>query len=77
MLAGEPPFPGKRGIEVMRANLNDAIPDPPLPAGAPAEFLDLWHGMVEKDQDQRWDAERVLRTIEKMQFDLRMKGPPA
>jgi serine/threonine protein kinase len=77
MLAGEAPFPGKRGIDVMRANLNDAIPDPPLPAGAPAEFRDLWHGMVEKDQDLRWDAERVLRTIEKMQFDLRMKGPPA
>ncbi len=73
MIAGEPPFPGKKGTEVMRCNLQEEIPDPvPFSGSLPPEFLELYRGMVEKDPDLRWDAERVLRTIEKMQFDMRM-----
>jgi serine/threonine protein kinase len=75
ILSGSPPFPGKKGLEVMRANLEREIPAPVV-AGSevPPEFFDLYRGMVEKDAELRWDAERVLRTIAKMQLDLLMDG---
>jgi serine/threonine protein kinase len=74
MLAGEPPFPGKKGHEAMRCNLVLPIPEPKAPEGSVgAEFLDLFRGMTEKDEDLRWDAERILHTIERMQFEMRMR----
>jgi len=75
MIAGIPPFPGLKGIDVMKANLTREIPVPAPPSeSAPAEFAALFHGMVEPDPDLRWDAERVLRTVGKMQFEKRLKG---
>ena len=71
MIAGEPPFPKRKGLEAMRANLLEEIPDPrPREGRLPPGFLELFRGMVEKDPDLRWDAERVLRTMEWMQLDL-------
>jgi serine/threonine-protein kinase len=75
MLAGAPPFPGRKGSEAMRCNLLQGIPDPPLGNGPGREgFLELFRGMVERDPALRWDSERVLHTIEKLQFDVKM-GP--
>jgi serine/threonine protein kinase len=75
MVTGSPPFPGKKGAEVMRSNLEREIPVPEVTGTAvPPEFYDLYRGMVEKDPDLRWDAERILRTISKMQFEARMGG---
>ncbi len=75
MIAGVPPFPGLKGADVMKANLTREIPVPAPPAeSVPAEFAALFRGVVELDPDLRWDAERVLRTVGKMQFEKRLRG---
>ncbi len=71
MVVGRPPFLGLKGVEVIKANQQQRIvcPEEAL-AGYPPGTDDLIRGMVERDPERRWDAERVLRTIVKLQLDL-------
>lgn len=75
LAVGEPPFPG-----LQRRDVVDAYQDRPvrLPRAAieeyPPGFDALVHGMLEIDPDRRWDADRVIREIGKLQLDLRSGG---
>ncbi len=75
MLVGGPPFPGAKGAEVIKANQQQKIvcPEEAL-VGYPAEMSDLIAGMLERDPERRWDAERLLRTIAKLQLDLETRA---
>jgi serine/threonine protein kinase len=71
--AGQPPFPELKGNDVIQANreLKIALPGEVLqrfPPGMDAVFA----GMVEKDPTRRWDADRVIREVMKLQFDVHM-----
>jgi serine/threonine protein kinase len=77
MAAGAPPFADLKGSEVMEANRERRIQ---LPAEVIERYppgLDaLLAGMVHKDPARRWDAERVIREVTKLQLDQR-SGQPA
>ena len=75
MVVGGPPFPGAKGAEVIKANQQQKIvcPEEAL-VGYPAEMSDLIAGMLERDPERRWDAERLLRTIAKLQLDLETRA---
>lgn len=71
MAVGAPPFPELKGNDVIQANreLKISLPAEVLrqfPPGTEALFA----GMVEKDPRKRWDAERVLREISKLELEL-------
>jgi serine/threonine protein kinase len=72
MMMGEPPFPELKGGDVIQANREMRIS---LSADALQRFPPgtdaLLAGMVEKDPRRRWDAERVVREVVKLQLDLR------
>ncbi|MGQ9590409.1 MAG: protein kinase domain-containing protein [Planctomycetota bacterium] len=72
LAAGTPPFPDLKGPEVIEANRTRPIRLPPeaaarFPEGM-AAFLD---GMLEKDPEKRWDADRVIAEATRLQFELR------
>ncbi|MBI4605583.1 MAG: protein kinase [Planctomycetes bacterium] len=72
MAAGGPPFPELKGNDVVQANreLKILLPAEVLrrfPAGMEACLA----GMVEKDPQRRWDAERVVREVAKLELDLK------
>ena len=72
MAVGTPPFPELKGNDVIQANREIKIALPPevsrrFPAGMDA----LITGMLEKDARKRWEAERVVREVAKLQFDLK------
>jgi hypothetical protein len=72
LMVGEPPFPELKGNDVIVAHREYKIALPPevvkrYPAGMEALFT----GMVEKDPQRRWDAERVVREISKLELDLK------
>jgi serine/threonine protein kinase len=72
MTVGEPPFPELKGNDVIQANREQRIS---LPADLlqeyPVGMQALVSGMLEKDPLRRWDSERVLREVVKLQFDAR------
>jgi hypothetical protein len=73
MAAGEPPFPELKGEEAMEANQKQRIALPPdILLRFPEGMESLLSGMVEKDPRRRWDAERVLREIVRLQFDAQI-----
>lgn len=71
MAVGRPPFPELEKKRVARAYQTRPVR---LPAAAlsrfPAGFAALVEGMVQIDPQRRFDAERVVREIVKIQFDL-------
>ncbi len=81
MAVGQPPFPELKGNDVIQANreLKIALPAEVLKRYPPGMDV-LLANMVEKDPHRRWDAERVVREVVKLQFDMRMaagKSPRA
>jgi serine/threonine protein kinase len=73
MVVGEPPFPGLKGAQVSQAYQQKQVIVPPEQAARfPAGFGELMQGMLEIDASRRWDAERVIREVVKLQFDLKM-----
>jgi serine/threonine protein kinase len=76
MACGEPPFPSLRGEKVMEANRTQRIALPPeVLACYPPGMEALVAGMLAKEPQRRWDAERVLREVVKLQFDSRSAHP--
>ncbi|MCZ6793494.1 MAG: protein kinase [Planctomycetota bacterium] len=72
MVVGEPPFPTLSPKEVARVYQHKRLRLPrqhaePFPDG----FAALVDGMLAMDPAARWDADRVLREIVKLQFDLK------
>ncbi|HVR73224.1 MAG TPA: protein kinase [Planctomycetota bacterium] len=72
MAVGEPPFLNLKGSEAIQANRERRIELPVdeskrFPPGMDA----LLAGMLEKEPLRRWDAERVVREVVKLQFDAR------
>jgi hypothetical protein len=72
MAVGRPPFPELKGTDVIEANREQPIA---LPADAARRFPPgmkaLLTGLVQKDPSRRWDAERVVREVVKLQFDAK------
>ena len=70
MIVGRPPFPEAKGPDVIKANQDHKIvfPDEAL-VGYPEGTAELLERLVERDPQRRWDADRVLRMILKLQFD--------
>jgi len=72
MAVGRPPFPELKGTDVIEANREQPIA---LPADAAERFPPgmkaLLAGLVHKDPSRRWDAERVVREVVKLQFDAK------
>ena len=78
MIVGEPAFPGLKGSELVCAYREKPVRIPPKSLERfPEGFGDLIQGMIEVEPTRRWDAERVIREIVKLQFDLKMRpsGP--
>lgn len=77
MVVGRPPFPEAKGKDVIQINHDQKIVFPDeLLVGYPEGTAALLAGLVERDPERRWDAERVLRTILKLQFDLQVTSGP-
>jgi serine/threonine protein kinase len=73
MVVGEAPFPGLKGTAVVEANREQAVRVPPEHLQRfPAGFLRVLDGMLAMDSARRWEAERVVRELVKLQFDLKM-----
>ena len=73
MLTGEPPFPELKGGDVVRANREcDINVMPHFWKGYPQGMERMLRGMLEKDPARRWDAERVLREVMKLQLGAGM-----
>ncbi len=71
MIVRRPPFPGLKGKAVMVANLERTIKvEPRYLEGFPEGTELLLAGMLERKAERRWDAERVLQSILKLQLDL-------
>ncbi|MCH2373554.1 MAG: protein kinase [Planctomycetes bacterium] len=70
MIVRRPPFPEAKGAEVIKANQEHKVvfPEDSL-VGYPEGTETLLESLVERDPQRRWDADRVLRTILKLQFD--------
>ncbi len=74
MVTGNPPFPNLKGREAIQANATRKIvcPEEQL-APYPPAMRDLLAGMVERDPERRWDAERVLRAITEIECDFQRR----
>ena len=73
LLVGEPPFPDLKGSEIVQAYQELLIKFPATAlSGYPDGFESLLHGLVERDAGRRPDAERVVRELVKLQYDLRL-----
>lgn len=74
MVVGSPPFPELKGNDVVQANREIKIS---LPAenlkSYPQGMEALFAGMIEKDPRRRWEAERVVREVAKLQLDVMMR----
>ena len=71
MAAGEAPFPDLKGKELLTANRTAPIRlSPEVLLRFPEGTERLLSQMVEKDPRHRWDAERVVREVGKLQLDL-------
>ena len=75
MIAGSPPFPDLKGNDVIEANREReiALPDE-VAQRIPQGLVALHKGMTEKDPLRRWEAERVIREVVKLQFDAKLEG---
>lgn len=72
MAAGRSPFPELKGSDVIQANCELRISLPPDVAKRfPDGMRTLLDGMLQKDPQLRWDAERVVREVVKLQFDTK------
>ena len=73
LVMGELPFPGLKGVKVIKAYQQKPIR---VPSGAlkdyPPGFDRVLQGMLEIEPARRWDAERVIREVVKLQFDMQM-----
>jgi serine/threonine protein kinase len=75
MATGRAPFPDLKGNDVIAANRERAIELPPeVLERYPPGMAALLAGLLEKDPVRRWDAERVVREVVKLQYDLRLGG---
>jgi hypothetical protein len=72
MAVGRPPFPELKGSDVIQANRELRVS---LPADVAKRFPTgmgaLLDGMLQKDPQLRWDAERVVMEVVKLQFDAK------
>jgi serine/threonine protein kinase len=74
MVVGEPAFPGLKGSELVRAYREKTVRIPPKALERfPDGFERVIQGMIEIDSARRWDAERVIREVVKLQFDLKLR----
>jgi len=72
MAVGKPPFPELKGNDVIQANCELRVTLPPDVAKRfPVGMRTLLDGMLQKDSQLRWDAERVVQEVVKLQFDTR------
>ncbi|MBN1441417.1 MAG: protein kinase [Planctomycetes bacterium] len=75
LVTGQPPFP-----ELDRKSVVEAYQHIPIRLTEaqvrefPPGFRSVVHGMLAIDPAHRWDAEKVIREIVKLQFDLRALG---
>jgi serine/threonine protein kinase len=75
MAVGRAPFPDLKGSDVIQANRERAIELPPeVLERYPPGMAALIAGLLEKDPIRRWDAERVVREVVKLQYDARLGG---
>ncbi len=75
MVVCEAAFPGLKGPDLIRAYRAKQVRVPATALqGFPDGFDTLMRGMLEIDPARRWDAERVIREIVKLQFDLKMRS---
>jgi len=73
MIVGAPPFPGLKGGDVVRAYREQPVRVPARAIkGYPDGFDKLLESLLAMDSSRRWDAERIVREVVKLQFDLRM-----
>jgi serine/threonine-protein kinase len=75
MATGRAPFPDLKGNDVIQANRERTVQLPPeVLERYPAGMAPLITGLLEKDPVRRWDAERVVREVVKLQYDARLGG---
>ena len=75
MVTGSAPFPDLQGEAVMDANRTEPIVPPPEALLSYPHGMDvLLAGMLEKDPHRRWDADRILRELVKLQFDAQLEA---
>lgn len=75
MATGKPPFPELKGNEVIKANREERIVFSPQVRGQyPPGMISLLEGMLEKDPVRRWDCERVIREVARLQQEQRAQS---
>jgi hypothetical protein len=75
MATGHAPFPDLKGSDVIQANRERTVELPPeVLERYPPGMAPLVSGLLAKDPVRRWDAERVVREVVKLQYDARLGG---
>ena len=70
LLVGETPFPHLKSRKVMEANENIAIRLPvDVARPLPGRLVALCEGMLAQDPNERWDTDRIVRELEKIQME--------
>ena len=73
MVCGETVFPALKGKGLLAAYRKTPVRLPPSElARFPEGFASLVEGMLEINPERRWDAERVIREVVRLQFEYRM-----
>jgi hypothetical protein len=75
MFFGEPPYPHLKGWNILQAYRKKPIRVPAEALqNAPVALGELLHGMLDPDPARRWDIERVLKAITRIQIELESRA---